>query len=167
MPEIYVELLSDGFHNRPYGVWIDATQDPQDIRDEISFMIANSSQPDAEEYEITDYYEFHGLSLTPFTIEQISQIAQGIDLHGEAFAAWIGHVDQDFEEMRFEDYYIGTWKTIHEYARETLDEYAIKPDENPFSGYLVYNYDQFARDSEIELTVLDSKDKDRVFIFHP
>jgi len=61
---IYVACLAAYNNGKLHGAWIDATQDIDDIQCQINQMLADSPEPDAEEYAIHDYEEFGGYVLT-------------------------------------------------------------------------------------------------------
>ncbi len=46
-----------------HGVWINATDGLDDIKDQINTMLEESPVPDAEEYAIHDYEGFNGYRL--------------------------------------------------------------------------------------------------------
>ncbi|MGH8605641.1 MAG: antirestriction protein ArdA, partial [Gammaproteobacteria bacterium] len=98
-PEIWVGSLSDYSNGRLHGVWLDATLDPEQLRDAVQFMLRNSYERDAEAWAIMDYDDFCGLDLGEYeSLEVVSRIAQGIDEHGEAFAKWVEYVGERSEE---------------------------------------------------------------------
>jgi antirestriction protein len=75
-PEIWVGSLSDYNDGRLHGVWLDATLEPDELRDAIAFMLRNSYTRDAEEYAIMDYDDFCGLSLGEYeSLETVSRMA--------------------------------------------------------------------------------------------
>lgn len=51
---IYVADLAACHNGKLHGVWIDATQELDDIRDQINVMLAESPEEFAEEYAIHD-----------------------------------------------------------------------------------------------------------------
>lgn len=115
-PRIYVASLADYNAGSPHGVWIDATQDAETIRDEVNTMLRKSmclsvlvpcpmcdgigpsdctlcdnrrEVPSAEEWAIFDYEGFYDIRLDeaePF--ETVSTLARLVVEYGEPFAAW-------------------------------------------------------------------------------
>ena len=55
---IYVADLAAYNNGKLHGVWIDATQNLEDIQDQINAMLAESPEGFAEEYAIHDYEGF-------------------------------------------------------------------------------------------------------------
>ena len=59
---IYVADLAAYNNGILHGVWIDATQDIDDIQEQINDMLASSPEEDAEEYAIRDDEGFAGVN---------------------------------------------------------------------------------------------------------
>src|SRR4051794_38011437 len=86
-PRIYVASLADYNAGNLHGRWIDATQGADAIRREIAEILATSREPDAEEYAIHDYDNFHGLRLSECAdIDRVAELAGLIVEHGPLFA---------------------------------------------------------------------------------
>ena len=60
---IYVACLAAYNNGKLHGCWIDATQELDDIQDQINSMLVSSPEEDAEEYAIHDYEGFGSYSL--------------------------------------------------------------------------------------------------------
>jgi len=85
---IYVADLAAYNNGKLHGVWIDATQDLDDIQEQINAMLAESPEGFAEEYAIHDYEGFGGYSVGEYEgIHSLHKIACFIeeypDLAGE------------------------------------------------------------------------------------
>ena len=81
---IYVACLAAYNNGKLHGAWIDATQDLDDIQDQINQMLADSPEPDAEEYAIHDYEGFDGYGLSEYEgIQSVHEIACFIEEHPE------------------------------------------------------------------------------------
>ncbi|WP_163506555.1 antirestriction protein ArdA [Fodinicola acaciae] len=161
-PTIYV---SDPAHQR--GAWIDATQDPEDIRLEITDRVKT------EEYTIFDYDGFGPVEIREYApLDVVSRVAQGIKEHGNAFAHWVtdvlGSVDYLSEPSRFEDAYLGTWKDVEAYADSLIDDmgwYAVMEEHRIPIGY--FDIKAFARDLVLGGDIAASEDGLEVHIFDP
>ncbi len=57
---IYVACLAAYNNGKLHGAWIDATQDIDDIQEQVSQMLDESPEEDAEEYAIHDYEGYDG-----------------------------------------------------------------------------------------------------------
>jgi antirestriction protein len=121
---IYAASLSDYNAGRLHGQWINAHQTPEELHDATTAMLAESREPGAEEWAIHDYEGFGPIRLGEYeTLDTISTLAEGINEHGSAFAAWVAHIGTDgLEPERFNDAYLGEWKTLEDYAEHVLDD---------------------------------------------
>jgi antirestriction protein len=123
-PRIYVASLSDYNAGRLHGEWIAADQALDDVWSEIGDMLAESPEPGAEEWAIHDYEGFGPLRLREYeSLDLVSEIAQGIAEHGEAFAAFVELAERDPDRFPFfEDLYKGKWESRVHYAEALLQE---------------------------------------------
>jgi antirestriction protein len=112
-----------------HGLWIDATQEPEDIEDDIKWMLSWSPVADdeaCEEWAIHDYEDFESLSIGENEdIEYISKLAQILDNADdtEAMAAWLDYAkdltnNPDIEALaeEFSEYYCGHWDSERDFA---------------------------------------------------
>jgi antirestriction protein ArdA len=73
---IYVTDLAAYNNGKLHGVWINVTDDLDDIQEQINKMLASSPEGFAEEYAIHDYEGFDGYSLGEYEgIEAAHEIA--------------------------------------------------------------------------------------------
>lgn len=160
-PRIYAASLSDYNNGILHGRWIDATSDIVEMQQAISEMLATSpttarhGEP-AEEWAIHDYDDFGDIRVDEHqSLATIAKWAEGIERHGEAFAAWVAHVGETGDDLieQFEDRYQGEWESIEAYAEYLLDELSAKRviDEAPewLQPYLKLDVEGFARDLEL------------------
>jgi antirestriction protein len=128
-PKIYVACLSAYNNGHLHGLWIDASQEPEEIREDINWMLSWSPVADdgtCEEWAIHDYENFHGLSLGEYeSLEYISKLAQALDNadNAEAMAAWLDYakdriMNPDVEALaeEFSSYYCGHWGTERDFV---------------------------------------------------
>ena len=123
-PRIYVASLSDYNAGRLHGVWIDATQDAEDIQEAVTAMLTESREPNAEEWAIHDYEGFHGLKLGEWeSFEKVSELGRLIEEHGGAYAAYVANEGTDYATAEgFEESYAGEWSSVEEYAADLVEE---------------------------------------------
>lgn len=126
-PEIWVGSLSDYNHGRLHGVWMDATLDPDELRDAIQFMLRNGYVPGAEEWGIFDHSGFCGYQVSEWSsLDTVSLVARGIAEHGPAYAQWVEYVGDTSGELlddeRFRDHYEGTFDSLEDYVEYVLEE---------------------------------------------
>lgn len=130
-PRVYVASLSDYNNGRLHGAWVEACQEPEPIVRAIRRMLSQSSEPCAEEWAIHDYEGFCGVRLAENArVATLSQLAQGICSHGEAYAAWItavvGEGPGDIGEFRKS--YVGHFQSIVGYSRQRTTHFCTGPD---------------------------------------
>lgn len=121
-PRIYAASLSDYNNGRLHGRWIDATAEPGEIQAAIGAMLAESDQPDAEEWAIHDHEGFGQVHLSEYEpLERVAAIAAGIAEHGPAYAAWAARVGTDhLDDSDFQDAYLGEWTSVEAYAEDIV-----------------------------------------------
>jgi antirestriction protein len=131
-------------------------------------MLHRSPEPGAEEWAIHDYDGFGAFQLSEYeSLETVARLGQGIAEHGPAFAHWAAYVGTDPDQLgRFDEAYLGQWRTIEDYAEQLLDDLGIDPYEvgpEMLRPYLSFDLDAFARDLSYELHVSDDADGVHVF----
>ena len=141
-PRIYVASLSDYNAGRLHGKWIDAAQDVDTIREEISEMLAGSKELGAEEWAIHDFEGFgewrlsESESLETITI-YAAALAELVDEAGEAFPVWYGNASRaaytDPDELLndFNDAYRGKWSSLADYAADCAEQCGNIPKDLP------------------------------------
>lgn len=167
-PRIYVASLSDYNAGVLHGTWIDAAQDLDTVYDSVNEMLRRSpTDRQAEELAVHDYEGFGALRLGEYdSLEWITTVARGITEHGRAFAAWASTCDGDQERLaRFDEGYLGEWKSLAAYAEDLLDDLGVDemiersvPDS--LQPYVSVNAEGFGRDLEMsgDITAIDSSD---------
>ncbi len=101
---IYVANLAAYNNGNLHVVWIDATQDLDDIQGQINTMLSESPEGFAEEYAIHDYEGFGGYSVSEYEgIQTLHEIACFIeehpDLAGELLSHFGGHLEDAQKAM--------------------------------------------------------------------
>ena len=164
-PKIYVADLAAYNAGKLRGVWIDATQEPDEIKAEVQAMLAESPEPVADEHAIHDTDGFEGVFISEWAnFEDVHQIALLIEEHGALGAELLNHWNNDVDEVRrlFEDgYYLGAWENVADYVQEITEETTEIP--NHLSGYI--DYDSMARDMELNGDIFTVELDGEVHIF--
>lgn len=144
---IYVACLAAYNNGVLHGRWIDADQDADDIRSDITAMLKASPIADAEEHAIHDYEGFKGVSLSEYHgIDEIAALAAFIAEHGELGAELFKHYgDVDTAEAALEDDYCGEYRSLANYAEQLTEETTSIPENLRF--YI--DYEAMARDMAI------------------
>lgn len=165
---IYVACLAAYNNGKLHGAWIDATQELDDIQDQINQMLADSPEPDAEEYAIHDYEGFGGYGLSEYEgIQSVHEIACFIDeypeLAGELLSHFGGSLDDASKAM--EENYSGCYKSLADYAEELTEDTSQIPEN---LAYYI-DYERMGRDMELSgdiYTIETAYDEVHVFWSH-
>lgn len=122
-PRIYVSCLSAYTNGKLHGTWIDCDKDADEIMSEIKAMLEYSPEPDAEEWRIDDYENWHSIKIKEYQdIEEIASLAELIKEHGAAFAFYYTNYD---DCDNFEEYYCGSYESEEDFVKERLSEQGI------------------------------------------
>jgi len=145
-PRIYVADLAAYNAGRLHGVWIEATDELEEINKQVQAMLAGSPEDHAEEYAIHDYEGFGGLSLSEFEgLERVHELALFID-ENELGAALLSHFDGDLDEACAAlENYAGTHESAADFAQELTEECQQVPEN--LAHYI--DYEAMARDMEL------------------
>jgi antirestriction protein len=115
-PRIYAACLCAYNNSRLHGEWIDCDRDSDEIMADIKAMLSRSLRDDfrrspmakvevCEEWAIHDYEGFHGISISEHeSIDLIVELAQQLEEHGEAMAAYLEHYS--FEDREHPTFYL-------------------------------------------------------------
>jgi antirestriction protein len=172
-PRIYVASLSDYNNGILHGAWINASRDVEDLRAEVTAMLASSPTGNAEEFAVHDYEGFGQYAVDEYeSLDRLSRIARGIHDHGLAFGAWAARCDPTDEAVldHFDDAYLGDWSDVEAYAQDLMDSFdgfdsiynqlpaALQP-------YVRIDIEGFARDLELSGDIKTATHADGVWIF--
>lgn len=118
-PRIYVACMAAYNHGIRHGVWIDATLDPNDIRNTIQTMLKASPIEGAEEFAIHAHEGFYSLKLSERErIDHIHAIASFIAKHGELGAELIVYTGIDHAGAVMSDGDAACYRIAAEFAKE-------------------------------------------------
>lgn len=172
-PRIWVACLSAYNAGIGHGLWIDATQDADEIKEDIQWMLSWSPVSETEtceEWAIHCYENFNGVTLGEYeSIEHVSEIAQALEDADDAWAlaAWVDYVkdkmhDPSVSKMvdEFGSYYCGHWDSEYDFTVksdevEEMFGWEQFQEQQPFWSQFV-NWDSLRRN--IFLTHYDSED---------
>ena len=165
---IYVACLAAYNNGKLHGAWIDATQDLDDIQDQINQMLADSPEPDAEEYAIHDYEGFDGCGLSEYEgIQSVHEIACFIEEHPEIGGELLSHFGGSLDDAQkaAEESYSGCFKSLADYAEELTEGTTEIPEHLQY--YI--DYERMGRDMELSgdiYTIETSHDEVHIFWSH-
>jgi antirestriction protein len=145
---IYVADLAAYNNGILHGVWINATQELDDIQEQISQMLEASPIGDAEEYAIHDYEGFGTYSVSEYEgIQSLHEVACFIEEHGEIAGELLSQFGDNIEDAQkaIEENYSGCYASLADYAEELTEDTAQIPE------HLVYyiDYEKMGRDMEL------------------
>lgn len=122
-PRIYVACLAAYNAGILHGEWIDASQEVNEIWNELRSILASSPVENAEEWAIHDYEGFGSMSLSEYTgIERVHELALFYEEHGDFGAELFEHFCGDLEDTkRSLENYMGCYESIADYARELTE----------------------------------------------
>lgn len=210
VPRIYVASLADYNDGRLHGVWLDATDEPDELHtgiwamlrqsrspnvsrvdlrcadclhewnayeggpyacpecDDTGSVTASDAYPSAEEWAVHDHEGFLGVELSEHAaMEAISMIAQLLEEHGRAMAAYmdVNHVpdvcDRDDYVQQFENSYRGCYDSERAYAEECVENGLFG--EIPESIMNHIDYDSIARELMDSAYAVRSEDGIHIF----
>lgn len=143
---IYVADLAAYNNGKLHGVWIDATQDIEQIWEEINAMLKASPEGFAEEYAIHDYEGFGSYEVSEYEgIEEVQAIACFIEEYPDFGSKLLDYsADLDEAKHQAEENYSGCYKSLADYAEE-LTEGTSQIPEN--LAYYI-DYERMGRDWE-------------------
>ncbi|MBT3001075.1 MAG: antirestriction protein ArdA [Candidatus Thiodiazotropha sp. (ex Ctena orbiculata)] len=145
---IYVADLAAYNNGKLHGVWINATDELEDIQEQINTMLSKSPEGFAEEYAIHDYEGFDGYSLGEYEgIERAHEIACFIEEYPELAGELLSHFGGDIDDARkaIEENYSGCYKSLADYAEELTEETSQIPEN---LAYYI-DYERMGRDMEL------------------
>lgn len=166
--KIYVADLAAYNNGKLHGVWIDATQELDDIQDQINEMLENSPEELAEEWAIHDYEGFGSYSVSEYEgIQSLHEIACFIEEHGEIGSELLSHFGDDLDDAKkaIEDNYSGCYASLADYAQELTEDTGDIPKHLEF--YI--DYERMGRDMELSgdiFTIETAHDEVHVFWAH-
>ena len=116
-PRVYVACLASYNAGKLHGKWIDATQCPDDIQADVDAMLAESTEPFAEEWAIHDHEGLGDIGEYE-SFERVSAIGQAVDDAGDDAPALLAFLDNDsnVDPEDFEDCYAGEWDSLEDFA---------------------------------------------------
>ncbi|MBC52740.1 MAG: antirestriction protein [Gammaproteobacteria bacterium] len=162
---IYVADLAAYNSNVLHGKWIEVSDDPDSIRDEIQAMLQASPMAGAEEHVIHDYEGFAGYPVAEYeSIEALCQVADYLSKFPE-FGGELLNLLGDWDEARrvADEGHCGYYASLADYAEELTEQCGEVPEH--LAPYL--DYESMGRDMELngDLLVIEVG-FERIHVFH-
>lgn len=147
-PRIYVACLASYNAGKLHGKWIDANQEPDDIREEIAEMLKASPIAGAEEYAIHDSEGLGSISEHE-GIDDVAELAALVDEHGDIFiGVYENFGDLEQAKTAMEENYEGCHKNLEEFAYELLEQDGSL-NSMPENLRNYFDYEAYGRDLEM------------------
>ncbi|MBX3630769.1 MAG: antirestriction protein ArdA [Nitrosomonas sp.] len=146
--KIYVADLAAYNNGKLHGVWINATDDLDDIQEQVNQMLAESPAGFAEEYAIHDYEGFDGYALSEYEgLKTAHEIACFIEEYPDFGGELLNNFGGDLGEARTaaEENYCGCYKSLADFAEELSEETSQIPEN---LAYYI-DYERMGRDVEL------------------
>lgn len=166
--QIYVACLAAYNNGILHGRWIDATQDIDDLQNEINQILESSPIEDAEEWAIHDYEGFCGYSISEYEgLKSVHEIASFITEHGEIAGDLLNHFGGSIEDARkaMKEGYQGCHSSLADYAQDLTEQTSEVPKHLEF--YI--DYERMGRDMEWSgdiFTIETAHDEVHIFWSH-
>ncbi|AVH74403.1 antirestriction protein ArdA [Nostoc sp. 'Lobaria pulmonaria (5183) cyanobiont'] len=172
-PKIYVACLSAYNAGHLHGLYIDATQEPEEIEDDIKWMLSWSPvvhDKACEEWAIHDYENWMGIKIDEYEdIGKLAKLATILEEHGKAFAIYYNYYGNDVTVEDFEEYYLGLYESKEDFVYQQWDECGQlqELEKLGISSYYI-NWEGIANDWFIDsyLSIKTSYQEVHVFIRH-
>ena len=163
---IYVACLAAYNNGYLHGEWIDATQDMDDIQEQVQAMLkASPIEEEAEEYAIHDYEGYGSYRLGEYEgLERAHEIACFIEEHGELASDLLNQFNDNIDEATRakEENYCGCYSSIADYAQELTEQSGEIPQHLEF--YI--DYERMGNDMEMSgdiFTIETAHDEVHIF----
>jgi antirestriction protein len=171
-PRVYVACLASYNAGRLHGAWIDANQDADDIRDQVSAMLAASPEPGAEEWAIHDHEGLGDIGEHE-SLDRIAELGQAIAGAGDDAAAQLAWLDNQSgrDPADFADVYRGHYDSLTDYVEELWAEQGFAELADKMAGGSWWNpvryidWERMARDLELSGDVETIDSASGVYVF--
>lgn len=157
-PRVYIACLKSYNEGKLVGDWFDVDSD---LPDNIAKLLERTG---GEEWAIHDHEGFCGYDVGENPdLDELVHIAEMLEEHGPAIAAYFEHVGGDWDVSNFEDHYHGEWDSEVAYAEDLFDECYLRDVPESVRGYI--DYEKWARDLFLSDYFSVESDCGTVYIF--
>ena len=153
-PKVWLGCLGPYNNGELVGFWIDATDlaDTDEVKRLQAEALSKASRTyapyETEEWEIFDHEGWAGYDPQGESYDDLATLAEHIEEHGEAFAAWLAEDATHAETPhKFTEAFRGEWDSAEDYCTDFLHE-TDPAFENGENGTLVcyFDYAAYTRD---------------------
>ena len=142
---IYIASLAHYNAGKLVGKWFDVEPGlADDVQDCISSLTCDGQQ--CEEWAIHDYECEAGSRVSESAdLDQLVELAEVIDEHGEAYVLYAQYVGDDYATVTdFQDAYRGCWKNEEDFADDYFENFYAS--EIPEHLHTYFDVEQLSRD---------------------
>lgn len=169
-PQIYVACLSAYNNSKLHGMWIDCTQDAEEIQEDIEWMLSWSpcrNYEACEEWAIHDFQNWHGIHLDEYEdINKLAELAQILSEHGAAYAAYYEYDSSEASVEDFQEHYWGEYKNEEDFVYDQLEQQGlIKTLEDMGIPSFYLNLEAIARDWFIDSYYSVDESYNKIYVF--
>jgi antirestriction protein len=170
VPQLYVACLSAYNNGFLHGMWIDATQEYDSIREDIEWMLSWSPCREyeaCEEWAIHDFQNWHDIHIDEHEdLERLAELAQTLSEHGKAFAVYYSYYGSDASNKDFHSSYYGEYESEEDFVYEQWEEQGqIKKLEELGISTSYINWEAIATDWFIDSYLSIDISYNKVFVF--
>jgi len=146
---VYIADLAAYNNGCLHGVWVDATQELEDMQEQVAEMLkASPCEEIAEEYAIHDYEGFGAYRVSEYEgLERVNKVACFLEEFGAVAGDVLAHFGDDLNDARkaLEESYNGCYSSLADYVEELTADTSEVPKHLAF--YI--DYERMARDMEL------------------
>ena len=166
-PRIYIADLAAYNNGILHGAWVDATQELDDIQDQINAILKASPIENAEEYAIHDYEGFESVGVSEYQgISEVQEIALFLEEYGALGAELFNHYSNLEEAQKaIDEAYYGCYGSAADYVQQLTEETNNVPEHLKY--YI--DYERMAEDWRMSgdiFTIETSSDEVHIFSGH-
>ncbi|PPS41932.1 antirestriction protein ArdA [Chroococcidiopsis sp. TS-821] len=116
-PRIYIACLEAYSKGVLHGAWLDCNQGIENIWKGIDEVLRTSPVLGAEDWAIHSYENWQGISIGEYeSIERVAELAELLQVHGRAFAAYYNYYGSDASLAGFQECYEGKYESEEDFA---------------------------------------------------
>lgn len=165
---LYIACLASYSNGQPYGDWIDASTNAEEMLEKIKRVLEDSPAPNAEKWAIHDTEGFEPYDRTgEESLEEIAKIVEGCEEYGKPFLMYMNDRGYDAEESiepMENGAYLGCYKDLESYAYEYCKNTGIF-DSIPRDLRHYFDCAAFGNDMDLTGGIWTYEDSDGLHVF--
>lgn len=171
---VFFASLKDYVAGVLHGTWVELSDDADEMQEAINTMLAESPTAKAEglpaeEAAIHDFEGFGSLRLSEHMgLEELAELARGIEEHGEAFLEWAAHEPAyNTDPDKFADAFRGEWDSLADYVQDYWEQAGLPeaPNGQWWHPANYIDFERMAHDLEMSGDVYTIEHDGKVLVF--